>query len=160
MKNQSLLTALAVSILTILLLSGCSQSENDKQKESGQTSKTTTDNSKAAMPDSKGDENSPRRKVETAVAHGLTLLEKDNMTDFIKNYMPPQILEQILKKMPIKELAKSLTEKRMAHLKSVLAEAKGLTPEYNKNKDLATYKLKEPKKPLVFFKLEGYWYLK
>ena len=82
------------------------------------------------------------------------------MTGFVKTYMPPEYLSQIVKNSSVEEFAGKLDKKRKKMFRKSLTEAKGLKPVYNKVRNRATIKLAPPSPPLSFIKIGEFWYIR
>ncbi len=104
-----------------------------------------------------GDPN-PRENVDSTISKAIFLLEKRDVENLIKNYIPPKNLEKMLKKNDLKDLVKKYSDERRTKMLITLRSAQSLDPEYSHNNTLATFRTSPYK--LVLIKIESYWYFK
>ena len=112
-----------------------------------------------------GDDNqeNPRQKLETAIPHAIELMEQKKFKDFMEQFVPPKHIEMMKATGMFATIVEKFGEGDKAQrLLNVLKEIKDTPPNYNAEKTIATYKLKEAvgnKDKIVFAKLDGYWYI-
>ncbi len=160
MTYRLVLTRLLLTVLAISLVTACDKPGSDapKKKQDSAVPKNKTTASPVAIV--KSDKDDPRRKIETAIVHGLSLLNKKDMQAFVRTYMPPEFLQRIQKNSTIEKFTKSISKERKGIFRKSLTEAQNLKPSYNKARNRATIKLKAPSRPLSFIKVNDYWYIR
>lgn len=107
-------------------------------------------------PDSRGE-------LGTFIPEAIRLLEKNEHEQFLNFAFAPKDLEKISEQKPLPEYAKWFAEKRAETLVLVLRSIKGTNPQWNEEKNLATFDLTTeianfPSKSIRFKKVENSWY--
>jgi len=104
----------------------------------------------------------PRENLETAIPVAIKLLEKKDCKLFLEQFVPPKLLENILKKVTIDEFAKKFSEEKSERLIAVLKEVEAAKPKLEQDGKLATFQLEKElagKKSISFKKINKYWYI-
>ena len=105
----------------------------------------------------------PMEKLETAIPHGIMLLEKDKHAELLQLFVEPEELKKILGMTKIDDFAKEFAKDKAKLLLGVLKEIKGQKPALEDDGKKAVYSLKEEvngKKTLTFVKHGKTWHIK
>ena len=109
---------------------------------------------------------SPRENIKTAIPAMIRLLEAKKYEDFIDQFAPPQVIQEILKFQTKKEFLKSFAGETSDALLAALKHFRSKKPKFNKAKDVATYTIddekiakKLPSNEISFFKIGKFWYI-
>lgn len=106
----------------------------------------------------------PCAKLETAIPHGIKLLEEKKFKEFIETFAHPDELKKILENTDLETIAKGLAESdKGAILIKIFKDLQGKEPMLAENGSKATYKVTtegSPKDAIEFVKVEGRWYIR
>lgn len=108
----------------------------------------------------------PQESLETAIPHAIKLMQDKNFKDLLEGYVPPEELKRMKESGAFEEVVEKFREgAKSKQLLQALKETQSLTPEYNDEKTLATFKSDKEdsplkNRPLKFVKVEKLWYIK
>jgi hypothetical protein len=103
----------------------------------------------------------PQEDLETAVPHGIKLLEGKKYADFLKLYAPPDFVKK-LGDDGIKKFADEFGKEKAAPLLNALKEIKGTKPALADDGKKATFKLKTKiagRDSMTWYKNGKDWYI-
>ena len=105
----------------------------------------------------------PCAKLETALPHGIALLEAERYKEFLEAFCVPAELKQALRGQTLDEFAKSFGEGGDADvLLRVLKSIRTQEPVMSDEGTVATYRVTEkdaPRNTIEFTLIEGRWYI-
>ena len=105
----------------------------------------------------------PRTQPETAVKEAIRLLEARKYVEFLRTFVRPSELEEILAKASIDEVAREVGEKRVPDLLSALRAASAMKPVINEAGTRAEYRFEKPfgrERRISMEKIGEFWYLR
>lgn len=107
----------------------------------------------------------PRREPATAIAEAVRLLERSDHVGFLKTFMRPDELKEMLAKYKtIEDVANEFgRDDRPAKMLDVLKAASTLTPTMNAEGTRADYRFEKPvggARRLSLTKIGDYWYIR
>ncbi len=105
----------------------------------------------------------PRTQPETAVKEAIRLLEARKTVEFLRTFVRPSELEELLKKAPIDEVAKEIEERRVPDLLAALRAASTMKPVINEAGTRAEYRFEKPfgrERRIAMEKIGEFWYLR
>lgn len=106
----------------------------------------------------------PCAKLETAVPHGITLLEEKRYKEFLEAFCVPAELKGLLRDQTLDEFADSFVKGGDADvLLRVLKSIRSQEPVLSEEGTVATYRVTEkdaPRDTIEFVLIEGRWYIR
>src|SRR5262249_44094590 len=102
----------------------------------------------------------PQEKLETAIPHGIKLLEDKKYAEFLKMYAPPDLVKKLGDGLP--KFAEGFGKDKAKDLLGALKEIKGTKPELTDEGKKATFKLKTTiagRDSMTWYKKDKNWYV-
>jgi hypothetical protein len=103
----------------------------------------------------------PQESLETAIPHGIKLLEGKKYAEFLKAYAPPEFVKR-LGDDGVKRFAEEFGMEKAKALLNALKEIKGTKPTLSDDGKKATFKLKTMiagRDSMTWYKNDKNWYI-
>jgi hypothetical protein len=105
----------------------------------------------------------PMEQLDTAIPHGIALLEASKFKEFLETFATPEDLKKMKEVTSLDELAKRFGKDRAPNVIAVLKAIKDAKPKLEDDGKKATYpipeNLAETKQSIVFIRVGTAWYI-
>jgi hypothetical protein len=105
----------------------------------------------------------PSENLDTAIPHGITLLEGSKHKEFLETFVPPEQFKKMTETKGVEEFVAAFGKEKAARLLAVLKAIKGAKPTMEDDGKKATFDIPGDaggvKKTITFLRIENRWYI-
>ena len=101
----------------------------------------------------------PEQQVRATIKEMVALIDKGDLKKLLLTYADPAFVERIKKAGRVDAIVANLKQRKAARLKQYLNEALTAKAQVSKDGKKVSFALKNRRRPMVFSKVKGRWYL-